>query len=815
MVWDEIEKIIKKMATNTEFKLTPRIVRVLNDVVQAEQIEGNFAYLYLNESPDLSTVIVAAFLILIENMLDNGVVDPVALDMETQLLFTPNSGKTQSVIFKGHGSVNGETNWILENVNKRGPYAGLQYSVDTQTFKAQVTASKDISIRSKQDIRKLFAEALGLANFSRTDEKEIIILVDKKILDYIEKIEFRLVDKKVKFGELITGQILKSTGVFREFKHTAKTSQPFITFVTNMATLEEYLADADVTAQSLYMIGNKWWKYSNAFIRKSLLELTEDQKINLRIIATTAIMMTPDNLQSLKPLNAVYAWFSDDSSVSDFRQIECLAVSNDQAETWQDIDQFIDQLHDMPEMMTLLRWLSLLRGTLLSTIVFRSKIGQEIFEKINDYLPFLQLDTDIEQELRNSLSLIIESKYPIALDNKLNQLGYDAHTLIVTSNQVSEEVRKNILDRRKQATVVGYDEAISESFYGRFKKMILINPRAFERRKWILADIAPNIKILYPSISLDRYRNSLRNDQYFIEQLLNLDWFKDGSADIIVNALKLAINDVGPIAYDLSIDNQDTTDEEQQVSYRSGRLIDSNADEPLTDPDTDRNDPLAFAQYQLSFKENHQARVLGTEHGKILVKRPNDFLEHIKISNVVVGDIVAYIKIEDCVEFYRNDFRKMTSDTEFRRKRLTDSVARQRDYYWKRKFLDFVSRNELGVDRLKELFAEHNYKRSVGFFQSWANVTKINFVPRDIEFIRVIGEIISDQSLVDEASDYHRASQQVRDKFQLDRQKELDQMEHIAISAAHYPISYLTVQNMVKINYKVNRAKTNCLLEGE
>lgn len=167
--WNLIEEIINKIVTNKDFKSSSSLARVLNDVVQAEQVKGNFAYLYLNETPVKAITLIIVFLTLVENLLDNGVVDPEELADNTQLLYTSDGDKTQSVIFKGSS---GDDAWVLETVNKRGPNKSLKYIVTTQAFKTRVTISKGISTRSKQDIRKQFAESIGLSHFSRTDEKK-------------------------------------------------------------------------------------------------------------------------------------------------------------------------------------------------------------------------------------------------------------------------------------------------------------------------------------------------------------------------------------------------------------------------------------------------------------------------------------------------------------------------------------------------------------------------------------------------------------------------------------------------------------------
>jgi hypothetical protein len=156
----------------------------------------------------------------------------------------------------------------------------------------------------------------------------------------------------------------------------------------------------------------------------------------------------------------------------------------------------------------------------------------------------------------------------------------------------------------------------------------------------------------------------------------------------------------------------------------------------------------------------------------------------------------------------------MDNDDDFRKQKFSENSYFKLDYEWKRILLNYVAKNELSPLQLKAKFAQFDYSRSIGFYQAWSNIKKINFVPRNMDFIGAIGDVCGAPQLKKNEEQYYQASILVRNKFQMKRQAELDRIESTAIKDFSYPISFLTVEKIEKVTTEVNRSKTNCLLEN-
>lgn len=810
---NEVDKIINKIKADSQFHVSSRLERVLNDVNQAEKEKNSYAYLYLSQEFELIVVLLIAFRTLLKNMLDDGTVDPNNLKLDDKLLYAPPSdGKTSSVLFKGsRKDPNGNLRYILKYTNKRGPNAGLEIDLLLEAFKRDISIADEVSTRKKKDFRNELAKDLGLKNFSRTDSNKIFVLLEKDVLDRIEELDLPINGKRLNFGSLFSSQILKSTGNFSKLRHTSRIDQPFITFVTNLDILEEYLADSSTVVDDLYIIGDKWWRYHYEFRRESMLELVERKNTMLHVFSTVTAMMSPSNLEALKNLDAVYAWFFDDAF---FKTLSCktefVPVENELLKAYQDTEFAIDQ--GLDDLMVI--WLKLFRHTLFSTIIpaSRSKVLQELFDQLINKLELADIQFDLQEKLQADIEVIKQCNYPILLDNRLD---YSPNTLIVTSKQNSSEIAKYMRLRNKSVVVLDYKEKITPNLYNQFEKLILINPHAFEKRKWLLAGLAPEIELLYPEMLKEKTKRSLVNDRYFINEISSLDWFKDGSSSYLTTALEHAHEEIKKAAVDQEIDLEEKIEREEETEKQyyyhaeSGKLVDDTTEEVV-----DYNDNVnAIVKNELSF-QNSNAVVLGTEHGQILIRNTAGRLKHVPISSVVSRDVVGYMS-NDAIVKYRKEFRKMSSDANFRAKKIAKDPIRQRDYYWKRKFLNFVSQENKNVEKLQTQFLNFGYKRSTGFFSDWMNVEKIHFVPEDLEFVKIIGQIISDSSLINEAEKYYDASKKVKEIFLLERQEELDKVENATEDEIEFPISYLTVKNNKSVNCEVKRIQTNCLIENK
>lgn len=817
-----LDIVIESLKTNPEMEISNNTLRVLNDVAQCEQHDSNYTYLYLNRHSELSYTVLVTFRALLDNMLDNESIDPDTLTVGDLLLYAaPKTHSTQSVTFQGlnlsqkHG---GEKYWDIKRTNTRGDSRGLTFTISTSDFKARISLAAGTSTVVKTDSRKKFAETIKLDRFSRTDSKKIVVLVDKPIIDQLEHLTLRFYNSSFDYGRLILSRTLKNTDAFGDFRRTDRTSRPFVTFVSSLTALDSYLDQGMSEETQLYIIGDKWWEHYNDFFRSSVFELARASKITIRILASTSALMKGQMLRLLSSMRPIYAWFGNANKITFNVQkidipeiIEC---------NWQVLDDYIEESKENENYSALSRHLLQFRTNKFASVVSHSPFLTNLHDEIINEIRNLRVDYDYQQALQDAVNGLMADKYDVLLDNQIDAIGNGTKTLVITSDNLVDETRKNFLFRRKRADVHGFSELIRESWYEKYEVLILLNPRTSERRKWVLSAVASRIEIIYPSQSWDSKVSSMQNDVILLRAISQYDDIDDGSAVILANAISSFLDTLMSNKINSRTFIEETNEDDSL--YQKGaqetdsdfvsQLLDRHEESSVTDLD-DSNTSRVSAKYWLTFDEKKDTAVFGTANGRLLLLMKNDFLEQVPIRRIKSGDVVAYVRLEDSVFQYRQEFKKLLSNLQYRRSMLELDSDKLKDFHWKREFLYYCDRQGLSALQIQQRFSRKGYNRSVAFFNSWKDIDKLSFVPRDVDFIRIIGLLVNEPEMVDRAADYRNSSLKVREDFQNRRQGLLEQFINQPVSEVRLPLSFLTVTDVKVIDREMMRSKTNKVLE--
>lgn len=808
-----MRRLIQEMYTDAN----QTISLMLRDINEAENDDESYAYLPLNTEVEVPVMKLVGVRAMLTNMLDGGSVEPSKIEVGASLLYAGGyTDKLESVIFRGGEMVKNIQHWILESPNTRGSSRGLIRSISTEAFKDQISMATDTSTRKLTDSRKLFADYFGLKKYSHTDDKHYIVLAPASLVNRIRKSKIKFGEQDADFGALIYSQLLKNTGAFENVRRTHHSFAPFLLFASSVRALSDYLIDNPSNIERIYIIGEKWWTANNKLWMPIIVSTAKDNNIPITILSSVGSVMTPDGMNIIKKIPAVYAWFDSSSDQTPDIRIATVTDSEKNMQSWKDIIYTTRQWQDDMSVVALIKWIAVYKQIYFSNIASTSSNESMMHERILDALNNSNFDTEARERLQNDLINLKNIDYAIALDNKLNDLGCGSDTLIVTSKYTFTELQDSLRKRGKWATVILYSEEITSEFYNKYSKIILVNPRASERRKWLLAGLGGSFVIIYPDLFWQQNKHSMNSDLSFIREIDQRDYLQDGTAKKIINAIILGMQ---------RVEKESKMDEESVLEFSDSSLLEAetfNDDLDIETLPTGRkfmkevigeSDAMVIANYLVKFSENKSAIVLGTPHGKVPVLE-NDRLDRISIQDLSAGDTIAYVKMDDCIDTYRKMLLLMDNDDDFRKQKFSENSYFKLDYEWKRILLNYVAKNELSPLQLKAKFAQFDYSRSIGFYQAWSNIKKINFVPRNMDFIGAIGDVCGAPQLKKNEEQYYQASILVRNKFQMKRQAELDRIESTAIKDFSYPISFLTVEKIEKVTTEVNRSKTNCLLEN-
>ncbi|RND57701.1 hypothetical protein [Lacticaseibacillus paracasei] len=812
----QLEQVVARLERTLFKNKSGRFLRVLNDIVQCEEEGGSYAYAYLNNDLSWLFPLIGGLRTLIENMRDGGNVNPSELEIGAKLLYTTgatdkSSGKVISVEFVGR---NDNDRWDVRATARRGPDAGVTYSLKLQEFQRNISLSDSSSVRRGTDVRSAFAKYMQLGPFSRTNASSILILASPDVLKRLEDFKIPIAGQEISFGALVLSQVLKSNGQMKGFRGTPTTAVPFVTFATSLSTLESYMAENDLQESKIYITGDRWWNYSSLFTRKSLFELCNLQGIEPHIFTTTASLASYHNVSMIKDWKALYAWFLSSSDASDPDiLLKTIELSKEEEKSWRDIDDAISDLRDDFAGLSFAREIVEFRTKYFSsTVNSRAQTTRDI-AALTQMIERGPIELEVKRALIAALRNIGTESYSVKLDNLLNQeTGYSQDTLIVTDKHVSEAMQFNITARRKHASVRAFGVEMDDYDNDLFSTIVLINPNASQRRRWVLAGLDARMIIVYSSDNLARTLRSISYDADFVREVGDSDWIQDGTARIIESSLRnLAQAQRSEVQSPLEINEdfekvrfEEEIDQSTSVPYESSALM-----------ATDDSKSRVSARFKVQFQHQKRAVLFGTSQGSVLVKNKQNRLNRVKVEELRDGDVVAYIRVKDSVISYRRDFSRMESDESFRKTKLNDNEDLSMDFFWKSLFLRYFKSHRLRLSDLQARFEDYGYHRSLAFYQAWSSIDMLNFVPRDTEFIRIIGELTNEESLKVNFGAYHDASANIRDAYQASRQHELDDIELADTDEFANLISYMTVRAVTPIYQEMDRSRTNRILEDD
>ena len=805
--------------TATENSLLQTAVKDINEL---EKSNENYAYLFSNEAIFPSAVELASYRILFRNMFDRSVIDPHTLEVGTPLLYSlPENNQMQTVIFAGRDK--GESNneqWLLKSTTSRGRERGMTRSISTADFGARVSGAQSVSTRRFLDSREKLAGYLNINQFSRTSDQHIIILAESSVISAVTSSKVVLGNMSVDYGALFHAQTLKNqsenVGEFKATRHTNKTSTPFITFATNIDTLWAFLLDTDINIDRIYIIGTTWWTPSHQIAVEEVLSYAETKKVSINVVSTVAAMMNRDVLKTIDNSLSVYASFEPRSSTKTGISVRPIREERDEADAWRSLADFRLEYQGFSAALGVVRWIGRLSRVYFSSIGSQNDEAHKIYRRLKIIITASDLDRETKLGLKDALDHALNSKTGLRLDVELNEIGYGPEMMIVTHPRTAVATAKYIRRRGKRARVLDFNAPIEAGMYSEFTQIILINPTSRQRRRWLFAGLGGQIVCYYPESAWEFNLRQLQNDIGYADRIAQKDFIDDGGVDEIVPAINNAITDAKQIQIDVGMSNQDNHGENDELVEQDD-FDEFNIERNLhysqsNSENHGEQSPIVTVTTRLRFDEDKAAILLGTANGKI-IRRQADGFESVRIDQIRSGDVIAYVRLDDSIDGYRKYFMKMSAAENGERAILTSNRNRILDFTWKRKFLNFVSENRLSRKELRRRFSSFGYTRSLGFFQAWSSPNKINFVPRDVEFIAKIGQVLGQPELIQHAEEYYKASQAVRDLFQSERQSQLERLEEETVESIDYPVSFLTVSAIENVDFDVNRSRTNHILE--
>ncbi|MDE3315771.1 hypothetical protein [Lacticaseibacillus zeae] len=802
----DLEKYTEKMISFLPKQLSnkdPMFSKVLHDFTAAEDSGGGYLYYHLSEQVTAALVTLAALRTLLSNMADHQVLYPEKIESGTPLVYA-------------------ETSYTFIGVEKHDGHDickmasdsdGLLLTIPRETFLSSVSLAKSVSSRKTTDTRAKVAAHFHISHFSRTDESNIVILTDKAVIDSLEKMNFTIEGRDLSFGAVVPSEYYNAGGKTRHLKGTTKTMVPMVTFVPKLQTLNTLLHERVNKHFTLYMIGDAWWKYSNKDMLANVRDFIIRHSVETHILSMLSSAVSAAGATFMSAMDTLYSWLTADefktSTISaNFIQTDA-TIDAESAE----IDEFLASIRGQ-QLFDLERSLQRFQQTLFSSIDSNSSKVAQAFQSVKSEMQLQNIVAeDTAKDLLQHLTRLVKENYAVQLDNLLSGLIIDNRTVILTHSALAEEMKTNYYVRKKKARVIDYGEPIhSINRRQAPERLIMIVPQISERRRWMYAGIAREVTIVAPNNFARQLATSLSIDLFFLKQILQIDQLVD------VDSGSTFVNSISKLKNSLTLrskeDSELILEEDSDSLEREESILNDGAEEQRskTFPAATRDNHVV-AKYRLAFLENKRAKMFVTPSATILTRDHEGILRHKPIADFKPMDEVAYVQRVENERWYQNDFSKLFNSAESLTKLFENHPDHQKDFEWKQAFIKYVRSNHLTPNDLVQKFLRYGLDHTQGYFRYWSQPSSVKFVPQDLEFIRIIGQLTNNLDIEENAEAYRQSSIAVRDWYQDQRQQALDRIEGQKLDMTDTPISFMTIATITPVSEYLPRYRTNRLLE--
>ncbi|MBV7391841.1 hypothetical protein KUA55_14220 [Enterococcus sp. ALS3] len=744
--------------------ISKNVKRVILDLLALEEDgSSSYAYQYFNSSYYGDLAYAIGIWIAAENLSGGGklLMDTLELGQGFQFRnkyyrylgkdeIKPENCKVQLIYKNTHG-FSSFPKEILEN----------EASAVTQTKNRKL-------ISSRQEL----ADFLEIKEFSRTNNKSIIILMERKLIDELLNTFVDLENEKYSFNQVCSSRYLKDDMEIISLPKMNNVEKPMILFSSSARAVVEYLDEHGDKAEQkkVFVIGDKWLKDSQISNLVNLEDACNEFQIRMRIYTSIPMVMKRDSLDLISSIGEEYCWLSPTDNKAyqfNYQFIENNAAFEESIILLNEVlskiklDPFLKYLDKL--LKTFLRMSYSLTGGNSKTLESQLILILEYIKKKN----LKEFDN-----LHNILGAIYENRFGYDVKKKIEQVRFKSgKCVLIVTNQMFFEISE-VYRKDKQLTIIPYSDVITEDLYNQFDQAILLSPYASDRKKWLSSYFCERVTMLIPRLQEKFLNSAFKKEKQILKRLYTLNYLSEDEVD---SAYLQSINDY------LTLKKNDAISKEDVEIYESLDIEWDNSDShelSMGSCTEDYDNTIVDVESQINLESGDI--IMATRYGRLFILEDDGKIKRVEASKIKVDETLVEFTIPYSDEFYR----KRLKNTHDRIRNLEDLEKLQSigdeyyDYFWKRELLTFVKNKGLSAQQLKKRFEKLGFPaKTYQFYKSWSSFETIQILPQNREFIKFVGILTGNKEIVNQYKKYVAASEAVKRKLVDAREQFIDSIE--------------------------------------
>ncbi|MEB8417300.1 hypothetical protein NGG16_07515 [Enterococcus casseliflavus] len=743
-----MELVQKLIFLNSPFGyISNNVKRIISDFFALREVgDQSYNYQYLNGNYYKNLAYAICMWIAAENISSNVKLNIDNLKIGQEIQF-------QNKFYRYKGKDDRTSGYRIETVNEKSVYERILPREKLETEASVVIGTKKRKIPSA---RQSFANFLEIKQVNWTNDKAIIILMERKYIDELLLTNVSIGNDKYTFDQVCSSNYLKNNMELGPLPKMNSIEEPMVLFSASAQAIVDYLDDnvGDVKEQSVFVLGDKWFKESQMSNLINLEDVCREYQIPLTVYSSVPMVMKWDALDFISSLRGEYCWL--DPLVAENYQFNYHFVGNNH-----DFEKSINRLNEIlseiklePSLKYLDKMLKIFLKMNYSLTSGKSKTLENQLMNVLEYLEKKGI-SDFD-ELPDILIDIYENRFGYQVKKKIEQIrNKNSKCAIIVMDQMISEVSE-LYRNEKQLTVISYKAVITEDLYNQFDQIILLSPYASDRKKWLSSYCCKQVDIIIPKIQEKYLPSSLNREKKILEKLYQLDFFRQNieSSAYLHSINKYLSQRKLPDLPEVDFEEYDALDilEKDDVNQDTATLEICHED---------YNTTVGDVSLQLILQSGNS--IMTTNYGKLFILEKDGKIKRITTSEIKVNQEVLEILIPYSDEFYRQRLKKIDGTNRGTNCFRDINIFEYYDYVWKRKFIKYINENNLNIKQLKTKFEKLGFQeKSLPFYKRWSSFETIQIVPQNREFIKFIGHIIGNVDIANNYEQYALASENVK-----------------------------------------------------
>lgn len=503
-----MELVQKLIFLNSPFGyISNNVKRIISDFFALREVgDQSYNYQYLNGNYYKNLAYAICMWIAAENISSNVKLNIDNLKIGQEIQF-------QNKFYRYKGKDDRTSGYRIETVNEKSVYERI-----LPREKLETEASVVIGTKKKEKIpsaRQSFANFLEIKQVNWTNDKAIIILMERKYIDELLLTNVSIGNDKYTFDQVCSSNYLKNNMELGPLPKMNSIEEPMVLFSASAQAIVDYLDDnvGDVKEQSVFVLGDKWFKESQMSNLINLEDVCREYQIPLTVYSSVPMVMKWDALDFISSLRGEYCWL--DPLVAENYQFNYHFVGNNH-----DFEKSINRLNEIlseiklePSLKYLDKMLKIFLKMNYSLTSGKSKTLENQLMNVLEYLEKKGI-SDFD-ELPDILIDIYENRFGYQVKKKIEQIrNKNSKCAIIVMDQMISEVSE-LYRNEKQLTVISYKAVITEDLYNQFDQIILLSPYASDRKKWLSSYCCKQVDIIIPKIQEKYLPSSLNREKRY------------------------------------------------------------------------------------------------------------------------------------------------------------------------------------------------------------------------------------------------------------------------------------------------------------